>query len=96
MRTLIYLALAGAALAGCAQAPTRVDASFGSAVLRARAAQAVDPDAPLRARGPMHLDGPAAKSAIEQYEKSFEAPTLPPAILNIGVGSGASGGGYSR
>lgn len=91
MRTLIILALAALVTAGCAN-PTPVEANFGNAVNRAKAAQVVDPDAPSRARPQLQVDGAAAKSAVDQYQKSFEAPTLPPTILNIGVGTTGSTG----
>jgi hypothetical protein len=93
MRVLIPLALAAAlAAAGCSAPRTAVDDRFGQAVTGARAAQVVDPDAPLRVRPAPRSDGQAAKSSIDRYQKSFDAPPAPVNVLNIGIG-GSSGGG---
>lgn len=92
MRVLIILGLAAALSAGCAVQPTAVDAQFGQAVTGARAAQVIDPDAPSRGRPQLKADGQSAKSAIDRYQKSFDAPPAPVNVLNIGIGSSASGG----
>lgn len=89
MRTLLVLAAATGFLAGCAIHPSQVDERFGSSVMNARAAQALDPGAAARAR-PQSLDGAAAVAAVDSYRKSFEAPPAPVNIFNIGIGS--SGG----
>ena len=90
LRTLALTAAAALLVAGCAnQNPgPSGDPYFGSAVNRAKAAQVVDPDAPSRARPQLQLDGHAAKAAVDRYEKSFEAPPPPPAVmLNLSAGS---------
>lgn len=86
MRVLLVLAAAALA-AGCATQPSAVDANFGRAVTGARASQVVDPGAPSRPRPPIVSDGQAAKSAIDRYQKSFDAPPAPVNVLNIGIGS---------
>lgn len=91
MRALL-LTLLVAAASGCSTSPTLVDENFGQAVLRARAQQVVDPDAPSRRREPLGIDGQAAKAAVDRYEKSFENPPAPINVLNIGIGTGTSGG----
>jgi hypothetical protein len=94
MRVLISLVLAAAlSAAGCSAPRTAVDNRFGQALTNARAAQVVDPDAPSRARAPALTDGQASKSAIDRYQKSFDAPPAPVNVLNIGIGSGSAGGG---
>lgn len=90
MRVLVSLVLAAAA-AGCAVQPTAVDARFGQAVTGARAAQVIDPDAPSRSRPAPRSDGQAAKSSIDRYQKSFDAPPSPVNVLNIGIGNSAGG-----
>lgn len=91
MRTPTLLAFAAVLLAACTTPhPSNVDENFGEANLRARAAQVVDPDAPMRKRAPIVTDGQAAKSAIDRYQKSFENPPPPVNVLNIGVGSGTT------
>lgn len=91
MRTLSLLALAAAVSAGCVAYPSKVDDNFGQAVMRARAQQVIDPDAPMRQRPPAVTDGQAAKSSIDRYQKSFDVPPPPVNVLNIGIGSGGGG-----
>ena len=88
MRTLITLAALAALAAGCATAPTPVDASFGSAVNRAKAQQVTDPDAPSRQRPQLRQDGAAARSAVDTYESSYKQPQALPSVLNTEVGTG--------
>lgn len=85
--------LAAVFLGGCVEQPSRLDEEFGSAVTRARAQQVIDPDAPSRQRAPLTVDGQAAKSAVDRYQKSFETPPPPVNVFTIGVGtdSGSSG-----
>lgn len=94
MRVFIPLALAAAlAAAGCSAPRTAVDDRFGQALTGARAAQVVDPEAPSRARTVPRGDGQAAKSSIDRYQKSFDAPPPPVNVLNIGIGGGSGSGG---
>lgn len=87
-RTLIAVAVA--ALAGCASTTPNVDAHFGEAVRTARAQQTINPDGP-RNRDPVAgLDGRAAKSAMERYQESFKTP--PPTFDVINIGGGIGGG----
>lgn len=84
-RTLPLLAAVALLAAGCA---SQNDPYMGLAVKRAKAAQVVDPDAPLRARSQLRLDGSAGKAVVDRYDKSFELPPPPPAvILNLSGGS---------
>lgn len=92
MRVMIPFALATVlAAAGCAAPTTALDVQLGQALTSARAAQVVDPDAPSRSRAPLRGDGQASKSAIDRYQKSFDAPPAPVNVLNIGIGAGGSG-----
>lgn len=60
-------------LGGCAQSP-RLDREFGDSVRLVKAQQTLNPDA-ARQRAPvMGLDGPAARSAYDNYQRSFAAP----------------------
>lgn len=91
MRVFIVLGLAALA-AGCAMQPTATDARFGQALTGARAAQVIDLDAPSRNRPVTGADGQAAKSSIDRYQRSFDAPPAPVNVFNIGIGSSAGGG----
>lgn len=82
---------AACVLGGCAEAPTRTDQMFGDAVRAATASQIIDPDASRNLTPPAGMEGAAAKSTIDRYQKSFEAPPAPVNVFTIGMG-GASGG----
>lgn len=93
MRTILLIAVAAAAAAGCAQPPTNVESNFGNAVLRARAAQVANPDAASARRGALGVDGEAANSAVKQYEQSMTKPAAPTGVLGITIGTGGSSPG---
>jgi predicted Zn-dependent protease len=58
------------ALAGCSSSP-RIDNHFGEAVRANLSAQVVNPAASNNANPAAGVDGHAARSAQERYEKSF-------------------------
>ncbi len=86
-RTLIAVAIA--ALAGCAANTPNLDAHFGEAVRTARAQQTINPDGPRNPDPVAGLDGRAAKSAMDTYQDSFKAP--PPTFNVINIGGGITG-----
>ena len=87
----LLVAAAAATVAGCAAAPSNLDAHFGEAVLTARAAQTINPDA-SRSRDPVRgLDGKSAREAIGRYQDSFKTP--PPTFNVINIGGGISSDG---
>ena len=88
---VVLAGLCAASLAGCA-GPTRTDLAFGDAVRAATASQIIDPDASRNMAMPSGWEGGAAKSTIDRYKKSFEAPPTPVNVFAIGMG-GASGAG---
>lgn len=91
MRSLQSVAvLAGLALAGCAIYPSGIDQNFGASVKSANALQVANP-ARRAPREALALDGQAAKFAIDRYYHSYEQPPSPQNVLNIGIGTGASG-----
>lgn len=74
------------ALAGCSTSP-RIDAHFGEAVRANLAAQVANPVASNNANPAPGIDGHAARSAHERYQKSFaqpEAEAKPALILGSG------------
>ncbi|KQQ33649.1 hypothetical protein ASF61_11350 [Duganella sp. Leaf126] len=86
--TLTMLA-AALALAGCAQTP-RLDRQFGTSVQQALAQQTLQPEAGNN-RSPVNgIDGKAAESVYENYQKSFRAPEAQGSSLTTGV-SAATG-----
>ena len=92
MRNFHILIAAAALCSGCANYLYAEPPGFGQSVVGARASQVIDPNAPSKARAAPVADGQAAKAAIDRYQKSFETPPAPVNVLNIGIGSGNSGG----
>ena len=91
MRYLLYLLAAGT-LSACAspmfQTTPRWDGRFGADVRTALAQQVIHPDA-VRNRDPVAgMDGRAARSAYERYQKASIETAPQPSSFTIGV-SGA-------
>jgi hypothetical protein len=81
--------LLGWSLSGCSLSSTpRWDQRFGDATRIAMAQQIIDPGASANAAPVNGLDGRAARSAMDQYQKSFAAPEPKKSIFTIGVGNG--------
>lgn len=79
------LAVAAAlALAGCASQSPRLDQQFGMAANTLKLQQIITPAAPDQTL--TRLDGPAAKAALDNYNKSFKEPKPQDGALTIGVG----------
>jgi hypothetical protein len=91
MRYLLSLLAAGT-LSACAgttvQTTPRWDAKFGANARIALARQVIHPEAG-RNRDPVAgMDGRAARSVFERYQKSYTEPAPQPSTFTIGV-SGA-------
>jgi hypothetical protein len=86
-RSLFLVALAGTLLlSGCALSP-RFDRQFGASVQQALAQQTLDPQAVYN-RSPVNgMDGKAAESVYENYQKSFRAPEAQGSSLTTGSSS---------
>lgn len=84
IRHLAVLACASI-LAGCAAPAAHGDQQFGDAARQAMLRQILNPAAPahLSVAG---MDGQAAKSAHEAYQKSFREPQPQSGALTVGVG----------
>lgn len=74
-----------ALLAGCASNAPRLDRQFGAAARDTLRQQIIDPAPPRSLTTPV-LDGQAAKSAYDNYQKSFKDPVPQTGALTIGVG----------
>jgi hypothetical protein len=79
-------------LGGCITEPTHYDNKFGDAVNAAKAQQIINIDAADKKKREPGMDGPAAKSTITRYHKSFESPPPPSNVFNIGIGSSSGSG----
>jgi len=79
MRALTLIArMAGTAasaalLGGCAQTPY-LDSQFGASLRQVRAQQTLNPDAARNTAPVLGMDGAAAKSAYDNYQRSFATP----------------------
>jgi len=93
-RVLLVVPLT-AALGGCLSSSPIWDAHFGEAERAVTQAQIIDPHAGEHNPSTPGLDGKAAASAMEAYEKTFQAPAQAanPFVIGIGSGSGSGGGG---
>jgi hypothetical protein len=76
---------AAALLAGCVSQSPHLDQQFGSAVQDAARQQVLNPATPTT---PLisGMDGKAAKSAYDNYQKSYKDPQPQTGALSIGVG----------
>ncbi|MGH8808255.1 MAG: pilus assembly protein [Noviherbaspirillum sp.] len=85
-RKTLVVALATALLAtGCTSLSPNLDSQFGYSVYSFRAEQTLNPDASKDTRL-TQMDGQAAHSAVERYQKSFSAPEPQPNVFTIGLG----------
>jgi hypothetical protein len=89
--TRYFLRAAGTALlpltlAACMAPTPFLDRNLGKAATDMRHAQILNPGADRNMTVPNGLDGVAAKSAYDQYEKSFKAPEKNTNTFLIGVG----------
>ncbi len=90
MYKLHLTVLTSAFLSGCVAPPqsSAVDDNFGNAFKQSITAQYVHPTArKLESTQPL-MDGQAAKSSIDRYQKSFETPATPSNVFNTGTGVG--------
>ena len=86
-RRLLALALA-ASLAACAETTPRWDSTFGNSVRSTFAAQVANPCAARNPNPVSGMDGRAARSAQEKYERGAsqqEATSMPPSLMNGGA-----------
>ena len=92
LRRTLWLAPVLGALGGCMTSTPIWDAHFGEAVRATTQAQILDPRAAERNPSTQGVNGSAAVSAMQRYDKSFAAPvqTSNPFVIGIGSGSSAS------
>ncbi|MES2018877.1 MAG: pilus assembly protein [Pseudomonadota bacterium] len=74
-----------ASVAGCASTTPNLDQQFGVAAKVAVQQQTLHPGAPA-SQSVAGMDGSAAKSAYDNYQKSFKDPVPQTGALSIGVG----------
>ena len=82
-------ALITALLGGCATEPAPyLESHLGEAVHAARVQQTIYLDASKNTDTVAGMDGTSAKTSIERYYKSFDAPPPTFTIINVGGSTG--------
>ena len=81
----LLLVLVGG-LTGCASRTPYFDAQFGKSVRLLNAQQTINPNAMANADPVLGLDGSAALSGYNDYQKTFATPVPQPATFTIGIG----------
>ncbi|VWB58226.1 putative lipoprotein [Burkholderia lata] len=74
------------ALAGCMSSTPVWDTRFGQSVRAVTQAQIIDPHAAEHAAATTVVDGSAAASALDNYDKSFKQIDPPTNAFVIGIG----------
>ncbi|MDB5764986.1 MAG: hypothetical protein JWQ21_3981 [Herminiimonas sp.] len=71
---------------GCVQQSPVLDSHFGQSVSLIKAQQVLNPEASRNADPVAGIDSKAAKSAYDQYQKSYRSPEPQPNVFTIGIG----------
>ncbi len=71
---------------GCATTTPALDRHFGQSVNMINAQQTMNPSAALNTNPVSGLDGKAAKSGYDAYQKSFAKPEPQTSAFTIGIG----------
>ena len=74
------------AFSGCVSRTPNLDRHFGESVRLINAQQTLNPNAGANTNPVAGMDGKAAKSAMDLYQKSFAAPEPQQNVFTIGVG----------
>ena len=78
--------LALLAVTGCVSTTPHMDSHFGEVVNLVKAQQTLNPDASRNSEPLNGMDGKAAMSAYDEYQKSYRAPEPQQSVFTIGVG----------
>lgn len=87
MKTLLCATGAALLLGGCASNTPYLDSQFGQATRMMQAMQTIAPQGQAGNPG-AGVDGKAAKSGYDLYQKSYRAPEPQTQAFTIGLGSG--------
>ena len=74
------------AVAGCASTTPNLDRHFGQGLNLAKAQQTLNPQAGRNLDPVSGIDGKAAKSAYDEYQKSYRMPVPQSNSFTIGIG----------
>jgi hypothetical protein len=84
-RAVMSLAVS-VAVTGCVSTTPNLDRHFGEAVSFLKAQQTLYPAASGNTDPVNGMDGKAAKSAYDEYQKSYRAPVPQPNVFSISIG----------
>ncbi len=73
---------------GCVQRTPYLDSQMGQSLSLIKAQQILNPEAGRNTDPVAGMDGKAAKSGYDLYQKSFTAPEPQPNVFTIGIGGG--------
>jgi hypothetical protein len=79
-------------LAACTAQSPKLDSQFGQSMSLLQLQQVRHPDAGQLYSTADGMDGRAANSAYQQYQKSYQAPEPQPQAFTIGIGGSSSKG----
>ena len=74
------------ATAGCVSQSPYLDSRFGESVTVLKAQQIINPEASRNTDPVYGMDGRAARSAYDKYQKSYRVPEPQPNPFIIGIG----------
>lgn len=74
------------AITGCVPMTPNLDSQFGQSVNLLKAQQTLNPEASRNTDPVKGMDGKAAASAYDEYQKSYKAPEPQSNAFTIGVG----------
>lgn len=92
-RRALLIAPLCATLGGCMSSAPIWESHFGEAVRTSTQAQIIDPNAAERVPSTPGVDGKAAVSTMDLYDKSFRQPPATANAYTMGVSGSSSGGG---
>ncbi|MGU7782967.1 hypothetical protein [Burkholderia sp. PU8-34] len=78
------------ALAGCMSSTPVWDTRFSESVRTVMQAQIIDPHAAEHTQSPAGMPGSAASAALDNYDKSFQAPEPKGNAFVIGISKGGA------
>ena len=87
MKTILGAASAAVLLGACASNTPYLDSQFGLATRMAQAQQTISPQG-VGGNPGVGVDGKAAKSGYDQYQKTYRAPEPQTQAFTIGLGTG--------
>lgn len=74
------------ATTGCVSTTPNLDSHFGETVSLIKSQQTLNPEASSNTNPATGMDGKAAKSAYDEYQKSYRVPEPQTSAFTIGIG----------